>query len=162
MGVGCVFFFFVVVLGQVRGAILGLFSGILLLGFFLIFCSFTARRFKIALSTIFFLIFVGFFSLWIFRDSQFIQNKNISVLKRLTSFSLSETTAQTRILAWQTALKGFGDRPILGAGPENFNYIFNAHYNPSFLKFGGGGFGETWFDKPHNAFLEILTETGVI
>ncbi|MBI2446211.1 MAG: O-antigen ligase family protein [Parcubacteria group bacterium] len=88
--------------------------------------------------------------------------QNISILKRLTQFSLIETTAQTRILAWQTALKGFADRPILGAGPENFNYIFNAHYNPSFLKFGGGGFGETWFDKPHNAFLEILTETGIV
>ena len=161
-GVGSVFIFFVILLGQVRGAILGLFAGILLLGFFLIFDGLTTRRFKIALSAIFFLIFIGFFSLWIFRDSQFIQNKNISVLRRLTQFSLSETTAQTRILAWQTALKGFTDRPILGAGPENFNYIFNAHYNPSFLKFGSGGFGETWFDKPHNAFLQILTETGIV
>ena len=161
-GVGSVFIFFVILLGQVRGAILGLFAGILLLGFFLIFSGLTARRFKIILSAVFFLIFIGLFSLWIFKGSQFIQNKNISVLKRLTQFSLSETTAQTRILAWQTALKGFADHPILGAGPENFNYIFNAHYNPSFLKFGGGGFGETWFDKPHNAFLEILTETGII
>ncbi|MDO8574871.1 MAG: O-antigen ligase family protein [bacterium] len=171
-GAGAAFIIFVILLGQVRGAILGLFAGILLLGFFLIRSDVTARRFKITLSIMFALIFIGIFSLWVFRDSQFIQNPNVSVLKRLTQFSLSEATAQTRILAWQTALKGFvplrgisrseTDRPILGAGPENFNYVFNAHYNPSFLKFGGGGFGETWFDKPHNAFLEILTEIGII
>ena len=28
--------------------------------------------------------------------------------------------------------------------------------------FGGGSFAETWQDKPHNAFLEILTEIGLI
>ena len=161
-GVGAAFILFVILLGQVRGAILGLFAGILLLGFFLIFSGLTARRFKIALTVLFILLFTGLFSLWIFKGSQFIQNPNFSTLRRLTQFSLSETTAQTRILEWQTALKGFTDHPILGVGPENFNYIFNAHYNPSFLKFGGGGFSETWFDKSHNAFLEILTETGII
>ena len=161
-GGGVVFIFFVILLGQVRGAILGLFAGILLLGFLLIFSRIFGRRFKIALSAAFTLLFIGIFSLWIFKDSQFIQNPNFSILKRLTSFSLSEATAQTRILTWKIAIKNFADHPILGAGPENFNYLFNAHYNPSFLKFGGGGFGETWFDKPHNAFLEILTETGVI
>ncbi len=161
-GAGSAFILFVILLGQVRGAILGLFAGILLLGFFIIFSDTVSRRFKIALKVLFILLFIGLFSLWIFKDSQFIQNPNVSVLKRLTQFSLSETTAQTRILTWQIALKGFADRPILGAGPENFNYLFNAHYNPIFLKFSGGGFGETWFDKPHNAFLEILTETGVI
>ncbi len=159
-GAGSAFILFVILLGQIRGAILGLFAGILLLGFFLIFSNIIGRRFKIALTALLILLFIGFFSLWIFKGSQIVQN--ISILKRLTQFSLSEATAQTRILAWQAALKGFADRPILGAGPENFNYLFNAHYNPSFLKFGGGGFGETWFDKPHNAFLEILTETGII
>src|SRR3989344_4338034 len=88
-GTGAAFILFVILLGQVRGAILGLFAGILLLGFFLIFSGLTARRFKIILSAVFFLIFIGLFSLWIFKGSQFIQNKNISVLKRLTQFSLS-------------------------------------------------------------------------
>lgn len=159
-GAGAAFILFVILLGHVRGAILGLLAGILLLGFFLIFSDTIRRYFKIALTALFTLLFIGLFILWIFRDSQIIQN--VSILKRLTQFSLTETTAQTRILAWQAALKGFADRPILGAGPENFNYLFNVHYNPSFLKFGGGGFGETWFDKPHNAFLEVLAEIGIV
>ena len=161
-GAGSAFIFFVVLLGQIRGAILGLFAGILLLGLLLIFSGTVSRRFKIALTVLFILFFIGIFNLWIFRDSQFIKNPNFSILKRLTQFSLSEATAQTRILTWQIALKSFADRSILGAGPENFNYLFNAHYSPTLLKFGGGGFGETWFDKPHNAFLEILAETGIV
>lgn len=160
--IGSAFILFVILLGQVRGAILGLFVGILLLGIFLIFSNVIRRRLKIALSTAFIFIFIGFLSLWIFKDSQFIQNQNITILKRLTQFSLSEATAQTRFLTWRTALRGFGDRPLLGVGPENFNYLFNANYDPRLLKFGGGGFDETWFDKPHNAFLEILTEIGVM
>src|SRR3990167_8913720 len=102
-GGGVVFIFFVILLGQVRGAILGLFAGILLLGFLLIFSRIFGRRFKIALSAAFTLLFIGIFSLWIFKDSQFIQNPNFSILKRLTSFSLSEATAQTRILTWKIA-----------------------------------------------------------
>lgn len=161
-GAGSALIFFVILLGQVRGAILGSFAGILLLGIFLLFSDAASRRFKISLVAAFAMIFIGFLNLWIFRDSQFIQNQNITILKRLTQFSLSEATAQTRFLTWQIALKGFGEKPLLGVGPENFNYLFNANYNPRLLKFGGGGFEETWFDKPHNAFLEILAETGII
>ena len=84
------------------------------------------------------------------------------VLRKFTEISLTNVTVKTRLLAWQVSLLGFLDRPILGVGPENFNYIFNKHYDPRFLKFGGGGIGETWFDKPHNAFIEILTEAGII
>ncbi|MBI2446210.1 MAG: hypothetical protein HYV51_00080 [Parcubacteria group bacterium] len=75
-GVGSVFILFVILLGQIRGAILGLLTGILLLGFFLIFSGFTTRRFKIALSAVFFLIFIGLFGLWTFRDSQFSRQPN--------------------------------------------------------------------------------------
>jgi len=64
-------------------------------------------------------------------------------------------------LNWQEAITGFKDRPLLGVGPENYNFVFNAHYNPEFARFADD-FAETWSDKPHNAFLEILAETGII
>lgn len=159
-GSGAAFLAFVILLIRIRGAILGLLFGLLFLGLGLIFSNIFSRRFKILLFSFYFLIFLSLVGLWFARESFFV--KNISILSPLIHISLTETTAQTRILAWQTSLKGFADRPILGAGPENFNYLFNAHYNPRFLKFGGGGFGETWFDKPHNAFLEVLTEVGII
>ncbi|MDO8676908.1 MAG: O-antigen ligase family protein [Candidatus Azambacteria bacterium] len=159
-GVGSAFILFVILLGQIRGAVLGLLVGIFALGIGLIFSNILNRRSRIILSAFYIFLIVGIASFWYLRDNPAVSK--FSPIKRVTGISLQETTVQTRLLAWQVALKGFGDKSFFGTGPENFNYIFNKYYNPKFLKFGGGGFGETWFDKPHNAFLEILTETGII
>ena len=147
-------------IGGVRGAFIGLVIGTFFLGASLIFSRIVRPRLKILILVVFVLLFVGGLSLRAFRSSDFVQKTEL--LKRLSLVSLSETTAKTRLLTWQSALEGFRDRPFLGAGPENFNYLFNAHYNPKLLQFGGLSFAETWQDKPHNAFLEILTETGLI
>ncbi|HAJ44681.1 MAG: O-antigen polymerase family protein [Parcubacteria group bacterium GW2011_GWC1_43_61] len=158
-GIGGAFLFISIILTQIRGAILGLLIGIFIFGLILIFTDILGRRFRILVSVCYLLFFMGLSGIWYWRDSRFIQN--FGPIKKITGASLSETTVQTRLLAWRTAWEGFRDRPLLGAGPENFNYLFNARYNPKFLGFGNGGFDETWFDKPHNAFLEILTETGI-
>ena len=157
---GATFLFIAIVLTQIRGAILGLLIGIFIFGLLLIFSNILNQRLKNVLIAIYLIFAIGIAGFWSFRDLPLIQN--ISILKKITTASLAETTVRTRLLTWQLALKGFWDKPVLGVGPENFNYVFNARYNPYFLKFGGGGFGETWFDKPHNAFLEILSETGLV
>lgn len=159
-GAGSALLFLAIILTQIRGAILGFLAGIFIFSAVLIFSNILSKRKRIFLIACFLslIVFIGVF--WSFRQTSFIQN--IDFLKKIANTSITETTAQTRILDWQTAIIGFKDRPLLGAGPENYNYVFNAHYNPEFLKFGGGGFGETWSDKPHNAFLEILSETGII
>jgi hypothetical protein len=48
------------------------------------------------------------------------------------------------------ALKGIAERPVLGWGQENFNYVFNKYYNPQM--FGQ----EEWFDRTHNVVLDWL------
>ncbi len=159
-GIGAAFLLFIILFAQIRGAVLGLLIGIFALGMGLILSSVLSRRSRIILSAFYVLFIAGFVVFWQLRDNQFIQS--FSPIKRVTGISLSETTVQTRLLAWQVSLKGFTDRLFFGTGPENFNYLFNIHYDPRLLKFGSGGFGETWFDKPHNAFLEILSETGII
>ena len=159
-GAGTAFLLFVILFAQIRGAILGLLIGIFVLGISLILNNVLGRRSRIILSAFYVLLIAGLVAFWQLRDNQFIQS--FSPIKRVTGISLSETTVQTRLLAWQVALEGFKETPLFGTGPENFNYLFNKHYNPRFLKFGGGGFGETWFDKPHNAFLETLSEAGII
>ena len=158
-GAGTALLLFVIIFAQIRGAVLGFFIGIFALGIGLIFSDILNRRSRILLSTFYFLLSISLIGLWYLRDNPAVQK--FSPIKRVTGISLRETTVQTRILAWQVALKGFPAMILLGTGPENFNFLFNAHYNPEFLKFGGGGFGETWFDKPHNVFLEVLAETGI-
>lgn len=159
-GISAAFLFFSVFFTGVRGAAIGFLAGLFFLGIALVFNNGLGRRFKLTTIAVLLAGVLVTIGVWYFREANFV--RNIVFLRRLTGITLKSTTVQTRFLAWQTALSGFKDKPILGVGPENFNYLFNLHYNPKFLKFGGGGFGETWFDKPHNAFLEILTETGII
>ncbi|MBI2635340.1 MAG: O-antigen ligase family protein [Parcubacteria group bacterium] len=159
-GAGALLLLFVIIFAQIRGAVLGLLVGIFALGIGLIFSDIFKRRFRVVLSAIYIFLIVGVAGFWYLRDNPAVLK--FSPIKRVTGISLQETTVQTRFLAWQVAINGAKDKLLLGTGPENFNYLFNAHYNPKFLKFGGGGFGETWFDKPHNAFLEVLAETGII
>lgn len=68
-------------------------------------------------------------------------------------------TALTRFIMWKIGILGFFDKPILGWGAENYSYVFSKFYNPELLKFS---FYETWADKPHNQFVEVATETGII
>ncbi len=155
-GIGAAFLLFMILFAQIRGAVLGLLIGIFVLGAGLILSDVLSRRLRIILLACYVLLIAGLFAFWQLRDNQFIQS--FSPIRRVTGISLSETTVQTRLLAWQISLKGFTDRPFFGTGPENFNVLFNTHYNPKLLKYS---IGETWFDKPHNAFLQILDERGI-
>lgn len=159
-GISVALLAFAVFLGEVRGAIAGFFVGLIILGLGLILTDATSRRFKILISTFFIVVFIGISGLWFARNLAFVQNT--SVLKRLTQVSLNQTTVQTRLIVWRLAILAnavFNKQIWLGAGPENFNYVFNSNYNPALLKYG---LGETWFDKPHNAYLEVLTEAGIV
>ncbi len=82
-----------------------------------------------------------------------------SLLERYTNISITNTTASTRFIAWNIAIKGFEERPLLGWGPENFYYAFNKYFNPKSLLFGTS---ETWFDHAHNAVFDTLVTEGVI
>src|SRR3989344_1188346 len=79
------------------------------------------------------ILFVGF-SL-AFKNSSIVQNS--PYLRRVTSFSVSDPTIQTRIWAWQAGLKGWKESPdkiILGWCPDNFNIPFSKNFNPRFFK----------------------------
>ncbi|TAK04896.1 tetratricopeptide repeat protein [Patescibacteria group bacterium] len=79
---------------------------------------------------------------------------------RLLTTTLSEGGGlRTRFIAWEIALEGFKEKPVVGWGPENFYYVFNAHYNPESYRFGQY---ETWFDRPHNTLLDVLATTGAV
>ncbi len=147
---------------ETRGAMVGLFFGLLVLFIFFIFARRQdlaqlpfnqverIRKYVIGLALIF-LMAVGM--IWLARDSNFI--KSIPTLSRVTHISITEVTAQTRLLAWKMSLKGFLERPIFGWGPENYYVVFNKYYDPHLYPV------ESWFDRSHNAFLDILVNTGI-
>lgn len=86
--------------------------------------------------------------------------QNIPGLGRLLNTSLSDTGGvRTRFIAWEIALQAFQDKPLLGWGPENYYYAFNAHYYPESYRYSQY---ETWFDRSHNTLLDILSMTGAL
>lgn len=86
------------------------------------------------------------------RDTEFV--KTTPALNRIANITLSE--GNIRLMVWKVALEGVKERPILGWGQENFNYVFNKYYEPGLYV------AETWYDRTHNIFLDWLIAGGVL
>ncbi len=138
-----------------RGTILGLAGGIMLTCF--IYAVLGKNRRPLyrwsAVGVIVFIIALGGL-LYAAKNSPAVQKSE--VLSRLASISWTEAQGQARNYIWPMALTGFSQRPILGWGQENFNYIFNANYNPKMWN------QEQWFDRAHSVFLDWLTASGLV
>ncbi len=162
-GIGGILILWAIFLGQIRGALVGLILGVLLLGAGLVFGDILKKRSRILFGILYAAVIIGLFLVWQFRDTNFIEH---SYFGRFSHLSFRDETTQIRLLTWQSAFAGIKSdglkQLLLGVGPENFNYLFNAHYNPHLLMYGGSSFAETWQDKPHNAFIQIVSETGII
>ncbi len=153
---------FVMYQTETRGAVLAFIIGVFAMFLFFIFArqkdlaqlpfSRPERLKKYAIGLFVFLSLVGGI-IWLNRDSAFV--KSSPTLNRVTHITFTETTAQTRLLAWKMSWQGFLEKPIFGWGPENYYVVFNKFYNPDLYP------TESWFDRSHNAYLDILVNTGL-
>lgn len=137
-----------------RGPILGFIGGIFISS--VLMAIFEKERKgirKIALATLAIVVIIsGLFMA--FRDSDFVRNSK--VLARFSDISVGERTTRSRFMIWNMAYQGFKERPILGWGQENFNYVFNKYYNPKMYD------QEQWFDRTHNVFFDWLIAGGAL
>lgn len=101
-------------------------------------------------------IAIGAGALFVFGRGDLAQKMG---LDRLIHISASDVTAQTRLHAWSAAINGARAMPFLGAGPENFNVVFNTYFNADFYAVERS---ETQFDRAHNIFLEVLATMGIV
>jgi O-antigen ligase len=146
-------FFFV--LGQTRGAFLGLIAGLFAAVIYVIFTSKgKTRKWGGVILGILVILGVGVYAV---RNTKFVQSFPEG---RLLQISLSDTTAQTRFWVWHEAWQGFLERPVLGWGPENFTTVYDKFFNPSFYTPGTNS--ETWFDRAHSVYFDYLSETGIL
>ena len=95
-------------------------------------------------------ILLGVGGFYLIRNTHFIQSHE--ALQRLASISLDNPRLQ---YIWPMAWQGFKEHPILGWGQENFNYVFNEHYNPAMWA------QEQWFDRAHNVFIDWAIAGGI-
>lgn len=153
-GLSAIFLFFFA-LSRTRGAFLGLAAAILVFLIYLILKSAKIRKWAaIALAS--FTVLVGI--AWYYHQTPFIQSLPGS---RIFEINLSNRDVQTRFWTWNSALKGFLERPVFGWGPENFSAVFDKHFDPRHY-IPGNESAETWFDRAHSIIFDYLTETGIL
>ena len=136
-----------------RGAILGLVGGIIFAALLFIFSGAPPHARKIAVGLILLITVVGG-AIYVVRDEPWM--RNAPIIGRLATISVTEQTAQARIMNWGTAWQGVKERPLLGWGQENFAIVFNKYYNPNMYG------QEQWFDRVHNVIFDWLVAGGFL
>ncbi|MBM3887467.1 hypothetical protein FJ364_06060, partial [Candidatus Dependentiae bacterium] len=63
-----------------------------------------------------------------------------------------------RFSAWKITWQSIKEKPLLGWGPENSYIGFEKYYDPTLPP----GLQKLWWDRPHNIFLQIWSESGII
>jgi len=138
------------ILGGARAAKLSVLGGLILLLFLYLALVPKKKFLKYLGRTLLILSLIGFLvSVYlVFQPDNIIHQKFI------------EQASRARLVVWEKAWKGFLERPWLGWGPENFEFVFAKYFNPCmFLRECGG---EIWFDRAHNVVFDFLVQTGII
>lgn len=150
-------FIWVIFATQTRGALVALVGSIVFSSLLLVW---TKRHIPIirksALGAII-LVVAAVGLLIVFRDRPFV--KNSPMLNKLTVFSFTDRTTETRIAAWRAGIEGWKDKPIFGYGLENYNIVFNKNFPPIIYKDEGS---VVWFDRAHNVVVDRAVTTGIV
>ena len=143
-----------------RGAILGLIAGISLSALIIIFFDGRAKKLRpLAIGGIISVcLLLG--GLWLAKDTAkevptSPQGEKSEVAERLTE-GFSVSALEARFTIWGIALEGIKERPLLGWGQGNFDYVYNRHYQPSLYGI------EPWYNYPHNIALNWLIFGGIL
>lgn len=91
-------------------------------------------------------------------ENKYPESKLAHTIRRVSQISFNNSSIQNRLIIWNLSWKAFQEKPILGWGPENFELAYNRHYDPQLLT---PGLSDTWFDRAHNSFLDILVMNGI-
>ncbi len=87
------------------------------------------------------------------RDTAFIQST--PAFARIANIDLG-SDLKIRTVIWNMSVAGVKERPLLGWGQGNFNYVFNEQYDPKLYG------QEQWFDRVHNIVFDWLIAGGVV
>ncbi len=139
-----------------RGAMLGLFGGLVLISFLSI-LFFNSKKVKLSFASLFLVLIVLASLVWFCQGQSWVQNN--SVLSRITSISTTDTTTESRLLTWQASWYGWSDKFVLGYGYENFNVAFNKYFPVLIYRDSGS---QIWFDRAHNVIFDQAVAGGVL
>lgn len=146
-------FTFALINSGTRGTVLGLAVGVGVMVTYIMLFGAKYREFRRYAIGAFILLVagVGFFILA--KDTAFVQNQ--PNLARVANINLSQDL-KVRGTIWGMAWEGVKERPVLGWGQGNFNYVFNEQYEPFLYD------QEQWFDRAHNIIFDWLVAGGFL
>ncbi len=136
-----------------RGAYLGLFLGFFV---FLVMVAWRAPQKKWQRGAVAFLGIIMVLGGVLFWARQSAVVKNNFVFSRLSAISWQETTAQNRLILWQSAWRAWQEKPFLGWGGENFEVAINKYFDPRLTFF------EAWYDRAHNFIFDYGVTLGYL
>lgn len=143
---------FIILQTQTRGAYLALAFGGLVMMIYLMWFYFDHKYLKISLVVILATGLIGVCSIFLFKDSSIV--KGNAILNRIASISLTDGTANNRMVTWGIGWKMFKERPLLGYGQENFYQGFDKYYSTKNT--------EEWFDRCHNMVCDRAITGGIV
>jgi O-antigen ligase/tetratricopeptide (TPR) repeat protein len=147
-----VMFIFTLIETGTRGTALGFVAGVTVMVAYVAFFGKQFRQFRVYAIGICVFLILGAGAFISARDTAFVQSS--PNLARVANISLGELSV--RFTIWGMAFEGVKERPLLGWGQGNFNYVFNKQYEPSLWG------QEQWFDRVHNIALDWLIAGGVL
>jgi O-antigen ligase/tetratricopeptide (TPR) repeat protein len=141
-------------LSQSRSSIFGLLVGGLVLFSFTIFSKKVSYKIRWSLA-----IFLGISILSIgfllnSGDKSFV--KNSTFLSRIVRVATASKTGVSRLNNWKVSYEGIKEKPILGWGQENYQYVFAKHFLPELYD------DAPWYDRSHNFLLDWLVSGGIL
>lgn len=71
-----------------------------------------------------------------------------------------EVSSGARIIIWESAIEAIKERPVIGWGPETFQFAMQGYFDNRLNL--DENLGEIWFDRAHNYFIDILVSTGFL
>lgn len=145
-------FTFVLIETGTRGTTIGLIVGIMVMSAYIGFFGTQFKEYRKYAIGGFVVLFIAIGAFIVARDSAFIQNS--PNLARIANISVDDL--KIRSIIWGMAWEGVKERPLLGYGQSNFNYVFNEKYDPRLYG------QEQWFDRSHNIFMDWLVTGGFL
>lgn len=140
-----------------RGPMVALFAGVLVMMIRLAFASSNkTRRGLLIVLTAGTMIIVALGTGQNQELTGLLKNSDSYALQRLGRISLHNQTTVDRLENWKIALDASAEHPLMGWGQDNYAIAYHEHYRAGVMDNA-----KIWFDRAHNAYLDVLVATGL-
>ena len=143
---------------QTRGALIGFWFGLVLLGVLVLFLD-TELRAKFRKPAVILLVVLVTLPLLVFALRDTFVVRAVPGLSRFVSTPLEQANGGSRLIFWRMSMDGWKEKPWFGWGWENFFQMADTEYRPEILRYTGA---LTWTDNAHNVLFNTLATTGTV